>query len=421
MVFPNAYTTTPVCSPSRAGLLTSRYGYELGIDDWINTNGKSITGLTPKLGLNAAVPTWPKVLQKAGYYSGLVGKWHVGITDESHPSQLGYNEFTGFRAGWARTINPTIEKAGIKKQYQGLTADILTEQAVLFLNRHKDKKFMLSVHYRAPHTTWLPVSESDAKPYKNFNFTLPTPEHPNLDTVRVQRMMGEYLSSVRSVDRNLGIILDELERLKLNHNTVVIFTSDHGYNMGHNGIWHKGNGHWLLKNTHKGQGNIPDDQRPNMYDTSIKVPLIVRWPNVVQNNKVNYSTVSNLDWFPTLVEIAQGQAYVNSATILRGKSFLPALLNHKKLVSNDYYAAYSTKHQSVTDMRMYSNGQYKLVKDWLNTGRDEFYDLLNDPAESVNLITSNDENIQKNITLLTQQLLNKMQQTGDPIITTSGK
>lgn len=414
MSFPNAYTTTPVCSPSRAGLLTSQYGYELGIDDWINTTYKSLTRMEPELGLDPTVETWPKILQSAGYHTGLIGKWHLGYLDKHHPTHFGYDEFTGFIAGGTKTANPKIEKQGKERQMQGLTADILTQEAISFLHNNQDKKFALSLHYRAPHTKWLPVSPEDEAPYKDMDMQLPHPDYPNLNVKKAKRFMAEYLSSVRSIDRNVGALLEQLEKLGLSQNTVVIFTSDHGYNMGHNGIWHKGNGHWILNKNATGTKNIPAGQRPNMYNNSIKVPAIVRWPNVIEANSTNATSLSNLDWFPTLVEIAKGTISENK--ILRGQTVLPALLNQSNTLTSDYYAAYSTLHQSVTQMRMYSDGKFKLVKDYKNRGRDEFYNLQNDPEETHNLIATTNPKLQQKINAFDDIIFKKILATDDPVL-----
>ncbi|WP_017444963.1 sulfatase-like hydrolase/transferase [Gayadomonas joobiniege] len=414
MQFPNAYTTTPVCSPSRAGLLTSRYGYELGIDDWINTHYPSMTRKEPNLGVDPSLPTWPKILQQQGYHTGLVGKWHLGELDKFHPTAQGYDEFVGFRSGGNKTKDPSLEKQGKVSQYQGLTSDILTDQAIDFIQRNRQKRFALSLHYRAPHTQWLPVAEADAAPYKELDIKLPHPDYPNLDVKKAKRFMKEYLSSVRSVDRNIGRLLEQLKALKLTKNTLIVFTSDHGYNMAHNGIWHKGNGHWLLKDVVPAREFAQKNQRPNMYDNSIKVPTIVVWPGVVEAGSKNLSTISNLDWFPTLVEIAQGQLPANA--IIRGNSFLPALLDSQQRLSTEYYAAYTTLHQSKTQMRMYSDGRYKLVKDFRNNNRDEFYDLQADPDESQNLINTNQPELMRIINQFDDIIFEKMLKTKDPVL-----
>ncbi|MCF2947389.1 sulfatase-like hydrolase/transferase [Paraglaciecola aquimarina] len=414
MSFPNAYTTTPVCSPSRAGLMTSRYGYELGIDDWINTHYKSLTHLEPELGLDTSLQTWPDILQDAGYYTGLIGKWHLGELDKYHPTKQGYHEFTGFRSGGNSPIHPKIEKDGVVSTFKGLTSDVLTQEAIGFIQRNHQKKFALSLHYRAPHTKWLPVAPEDEAPYKNMDMVLPHPNYPDLNVKKAKKSMAEYLSSVRSIDRNVGTLLAELDKLGLAENTLVVFTSDHGYNMGHNGIWHKGNGHWILNKNPKGTKNIPAGDRPNMYDNSLKVPTIVRWPSVVKANTRNMSSVSNLDWFPTIVEIAKGKTAAQST--IRGKSFISALQDEQLLVSTDYYAAYSTLHQSITQMRMYSDGQFKLVKDFKNKGRDEFYDLQKDPGETQNLIATTNPKLQQKINAFDDIIFKKMLATDDPVL-----
>ena len=144
----------------------------------------------------------------------------------------------------------------------------------------------MSLHYRAPHARWLPVRDEDWAPFDELDPKLPHPDYPDLNVEKVKRMTREYLASTAGVDRNVGKIMEELELLKLADNTIVIFSSDHGYNMGHNGIWHKGNGHWVVNNPPPATPNIPRGQRPNMYDHSIRVPTAVRWPSVVKPNTV---------------------------------------------------------------------------------------------------------------------------------------
>lgn len=416
MYLPNAYVNTPVCSPSRASLLTSQYGYEVGIDDWININpkAKTLTGHQFGLGLDSQFETWPEVLQQTGYYTGLIGKWHLGKGDQHHPTEHGYHEFTGFREGGASSVNPLLEVEGTETKHQGLTVDVLTDYAIDFIQQHRAGKFALSLHLRAPHYRFLPVAPEDEAPYLEMDIQLPHPNYPDLNTKRAKQLMREYLSSVRSIDRNVGKLMQALEQQNLADNTLVIFTSDHGYNIAHNGMWHKGNGFWLLNSPPEGAANIPTGQRPNMYDNSIKVPLIVRWPEVIKANSENMSSMSNLDWFPTLVEIAKGQASKNNT--IRGQSYLPAFLDSNTTLSTDYYGAYSTLHQTVTHMRMYSDGQFKLIRDFKNSNRDEFYDLQHDPEETSNLIDGELSDKHQNIIAKFDQIIRqKMQTTNDPV------
>ncbi len=406
----NCFTPTPVCSPSRASLATSRYGSELGITDWINPRREPNHGLDPK------TTTWYEAIQRAGYHTGLVGKWHLGLTDAHHPTKTGFNYFMGHRGGGWSPNNPTLEHYGEQTKFTGLTTDILTDHAIAFItNCPKDKPFLLVLHYRAPHTRWLPVAPEDWAPFEKLDPKPPHPDYPGLDTARVKRMTREYLASVRGVDRNVGRVMKTLSDLKLADNTVVVFTSDHGYQMGHNGIWHKGNGHWVLKRDAlpPATENIPRGQRPNMYDHSIRVPTCIVWPGVTKAGQRVERTISFLDYYPTLCGIA-GARLPRGETI-RGRDFAPLLRGDKGVAwDDDLFAQYSTKHQSRTHMRMLRTKRWKLVKDYLNPKRDEFYDLQNDPDETTNLISKVDH--AATIALMSAELVLKMDEIDDPVL-----
>ena len=405
----NSFVVTPVCSPSRASLMTSRYGSELGITDWINPRNE------PDLGLEPGTPTWPNLLQAAGYRTALIGKWHLGTRDEFHPGVFGYQDFFGFRPGGARVIHPSLEVNGEQRIVRGLTTDILTDEAIRWLRLHDPATgpFALSLHYRAPHAPWLPLRDEDWSDFESLDPTIPNPDYPKLDVERVKRMTREYLGSVAGVDRNVGRLLAELDLLGLEEKTIVIFTSDHGYNMGHNGIWHKGNGHWVLTENPPATETIPAGQRPNMYDHSIRVPTAVRWPGVVSSGTVIEQTVANIDWFPTLLDMT-GVELPDDITI-RGRSIVPLLRDERPDWNNDLYAEYSTHHQSETWMRMYRTPEWKLIKDFRNPDRDELYNLQDDPAETHNLYGSTDQDIHRIKVNLQDSLMTHMEDISDPV------
>jgi len=404
----NSFTVTPVCSPSRASLMTSRYGSELGITDWINPSRE------PNKGLSPSTTTWPEVLQSAGYHTGLVGKWHLGLNDHFHPTKTGFSYFMGFRGGGTSPDNPVLEKDGKELRFEGLTTDILTDHALGFLEANREKTFALAVHYRAPHARWLPVADEDWAPFDGLTPTLPHPDYPDLDVEQVDRRTREYLASVRGVDRNVGRILARLDELGLRDDTIIIYSSDHGYSMGHNGIWHKGNGHWILTEPPAATANVPSGQRPNMWDNSIKVPTAVVWPGVVKPGTRINETVSNLDWYPTLVEWA-GASLPDGETI-RGRNLVPLLKGASDGWDNDLYAEYSTHHQSRTDMRMWRTPDWKLVRDFLNPERDELYDLRADPQELRNLIGAEDYRLAQVVERLDVKIRTHMRETGDPLL-----
>ncbi len=405
----NCFTTTPVCSPSRATIATSRYGSEIGITDWIHPAKE------PDLGLAPDIVTWYEALQAAGYHTGLVGKWHLGKTDAHYPTKTGFNYFMGHREGGWSTDNPTLEKDGQPVKFEGLTTDILTDYAIEFLSdRPPDKPFLLVLHYRAPHTRWLPVALEDWAPFENLEIIPPHPDYPGLDTPRVKQMTREYLASVRGVDRSVGRLMKTLEDMRLSENTAVIFTSDHGYNMGHNGIWHKGNGLWVLTKDAlpTATANIPRGQRPNMYDASLRVPAAIRWPGMIEAGTRVSHTITFLDWYPTICAIAGIE--LPKHQVIRGRNALPLIRGQKVAWDDDLYSEYSTHHQSRTHMRSYRTPQWKLVRDFLNSGRDELFDLTNDPDETTNVI-----GVPQNagiVAALHSKILAKMRENGDPIL-----
>ena len=406
---PNTFVVTPVCSPSRASLATSRYGTEVGVTEWLNPRVEADHGLDP------STQTWYEVMQNAGYFTGLVGKWHLGLLDKYHPTKTGFDYFMGHRGGGWSPVNPTLEVDGQNKKIDGLTTDILTDHAISFIeNRPDNQPFLLVLHYRAPHARWLPVAPEDMKPFEKLDPKLPTPDFEGLDVQRVKRFTREYLASTRGVDRNVGRLLETLDESGLRENTVIVFTSDHGYNMGHNGIWHKGNGHWILKKDSLplATENIPAGQRPNMYDNSLRVPTCVVWPGVTKPGTRIDSSVTNLDWYPTMQEIAGGSSAKKK--IVRGRDLSTLLTGSADGWDDEVFAQYSTRHQSKTHMRCYRTSKWKLVRDFNDPQRDELFNLIADPSETTNLIDQQQH--QAIVTLLHAKLLSKMKEINDPAL-----
>ena len=405
----NSFVTTPVCSPSRVGLLCSRYGSEVGITDWINPREET------DLGLEASMPTWVRDLEKAGYATALVGKWHLGIQDHHHPSHFGYQQFSGFRPGGNKVENPELEIDGKSQTVEGLTTDLLTDYALDYVAEFAGKQpFALSVHYRAPHAAWLPVADEDWAAVKDLDIELPEPDYPDLNVERAVRSMREYLASVAGVDRNLGRLLGALEDHGVAENTIVVFTSDHGYNVGHHGLLHKGNARWLT-NAFSGQASRdPSARRPNMFDTSLRVPTLIRWPGEIQPGSVHSATFSNLDWYPTLLAMA-GVAPDSNAK-LRGRNYLRVLRGERIRWDNRLYGEYSMHHGAEADLRMLRTPDWKLILDFKNEGRDEFYHLAEDPDETRNLIDSTSPEAVDMREILDKALRDRMARLGDLVL-----
>jgi len=413
--FTNFFTPTPVCSPTRATLLTSRYSTETGITDWINPSWDQVlNGTEPDLGLDSKFTTWVQLLKESGYRTGLVGKWHLGDNEDQRPEVFGYDYFMGFLGGGTAVKDPKLQEGKETREFKGFTTNILTEEAIQFIVSDPSKKpFMLSLHYRAPHMPWLPLPTEDWEPYQDLSVAFPHPYYPGLDKERLRKMTREYYGSISSVDRNVGRILNTLDSLGLDDNTLVIFTSDHGYNLGHNGIWHKGNGHWIVTDPPAGIKNVPQWQRPNLYDNSIKVPTVVRWPAKIPGGIVIDESVTVLDWFPTLLAAAGLEVPENLN--IHGRSFLP-LLKGKQVEQwdNKVFGQYSTHHQSMTDMRMIRTADWKLVKDFKNPERDELYNLTLDPEETNNLFFDPGKDSVKQAMM--ELLVEKMRKIDDPVL-----
>lgn len=402
-VFRNFFCTTPVCSPARASFMTGRYASELGIPDFIPQPGHKLYDPNDEVRLDPdSTTTIAEMLKGAGYRTGLVGKWHLGDwtatgNEKFHPTQHGFDYFMGLTGGGTTPDNPMLEEDGAIRKFEGLTTDILTDRAIGFIKRNKEGPFFLCLATRAPHGRWLPVAPEDWKPYADLDPTLPN--YPGLDITRVKKMMREYLASTSGVDRNLGRVLDALDKNQLADNTIVIFTSDHGFNMGHHGIWHKGNGLWATKKQppgkyHNGVRVISKKYRPNLYDQSLRVPAIVRWPGTVTPGTEVVSTATALDVFPTLAEVVGVQ--VNPK--LKGRSLLPLLQGEQfGDWNNDVFAEYDMIHYARASLKCYRTDRYKLVRDYHNKGCDEFFDLKEDPEENHNLINDSRPDIQQKV------------------------
>jgi choline-sulfatase len=372
-IFRNAFTITPVCSPSRAALMTGLYPSELGIADWIDPRKE------PDIGLAPAAITWPELLKGFGYATMLAGKWHLGTRDEFHPNRQGFDRFFGFRDGSNQPIDPRLEVDGQVRQLNGSLPDLLVDEGLHFIDRHRQAPFLLSIHFRAPHTPYGPVPEVDSAIYRALNPTIP--DIPGLPRECVKQLYREYYASVSSVDRNLGRLLAKLDEWGLGEQTAVIFTSDHGYMIGQHGLWHKGNAAWLTE----GKKGF----RPNMFDDAIRVPLIVCWPAVVAPGTIIDRVVSNLDVFPTILEIS-GLGLPNNLEI-RGKSLVPLLRGREPVNWHDtLFGQYDMHHYQIARMRMIRTPEWKLVRHFEPGGHDELYHLAKDPGEDHDLGSSSE-------------------------------
>ncbi|MFP4191522.1 MAG: sulfatase [Candidatus Hydrogenedentota bacterium] len=398
----NAFVATPVCSPARAALFTGRYATEVGIHDWIHPEEDA--------GLEPDSTTWVQLLAEAGYATGLMGKWHLGRAERHHPTQFGFDEFVGFLQH-GPPADPVMEKEGREQTFGGLTIDILSDHVIEFIERHRAEPFMVMLSTRSPHRSWDGRAE-DRAPYEGVEIEIP--DYPGLDTERVRNLTRDYLVSVTSIDRNLGRILDTLDELDLGNDTIVVFAGNEGNGMGHNGFWGKGNAVSVLRDPPPDTENIPGGRRPNLTDTVLRVPTAVRWPGVIEPGAVIEETVTNMDWFPTLLAMAGVEQPEGIGH--HGRNILPLLEGEaSEDWDNDLYAEYSPHHGIQAHMRAWRTRRWKLVRDFLNPWRDEFYDLANDPEERENLIHDGRFEVCVARQALHERILAKMEELEDPV------
>lgn len=381
--FENFFCASPVCSPARASLLTGRIPSSHGVQDWILSGNLDKEKLGDKkddpyyANEDKAIQylkgflTYTDVLKENGYTCALAGKWHLG---DSMAPQHGFARwFTIGRGGCYYNKADIVENGALTYDDRYIT-DVITDKALGDLEElgAQDQPFYLSVHYTAPHSPW----DEDQHPreyiemYRDCGFTATpdVPVHPNqvasapygTGEVRKSLLRG-YYAAVTAMDHNVGRLLEKLQELGIAENTIIIFTADNGMNMGHHGIWGKGNGTFPF----------------NMYDTAVKVPLLISWPGHYQSGKVSSRMCSQYDFFQTLMDMLGIERELPDG--LPGKSFADALReggdgNGAVVIFDEYGPT-----------RMIRTMEWKYICR-LPYGPDELYHLTEDPGEDCNLI-----------------------------------
>jgi choline-sulfatase len=364
--FSNAFTPTPVCSPARACLLTGRLASQHGIHDYLTSDDPAVNNI-PWL---AQEITLAQLFQAAGYQTGQVGKWHLG--QDEHPA-AGYDEWFSLGRDYPIPHEGPF-RYGVNGRFQTLPGRLshnITDRAVDFLReRNEERPFFMTVGYYATHSPWEGQSERLVASYRSATFadvpldeTYPfgqqALESTNPTRNNPREALAHYYAAVTEIDTAVGRLIDELEGLGQLANTIIIYTSDHGLNCGHHGIWGKGNGTLPL----------------NMVEESIRVPLLWFDGRSPQAHKPRPEFVDHLDTFQTILDVA-GIAPPNKNYV--GHSYQP-LLNH--LPMPDWRAVQFGEYGSV---RMIRTSRHKLVYRHPD-GPHELFDLAADPREMNNL------------------------------------
>lgn len=416
--FARCYVTNAICGPSRACVLTGKYSHANGF----YRNSDRFDG---------SQPTFPKLLQQAGYQTALIGKWHL----VSEPA--GFDSWEVLQ-GQGRYYSPIFLTASGDQTVPGYCTDIITDKALCWLKTCRDasRPFLLMVQHKAPHRAWEPgpahlrefayrkfvepktlfddygnrssaskkatmrisadmTLASDLKlagasdpvarlrdrrmspaerrlwhsvyDAKKKAFDASPPEGDELVRWKYQRYMQDYLASVASVDDSVGRLLDYLDESGLTENTIVVYASDQGFFLGEHG--------WFDKRF--------------MYEPSLRAPLLVRWPGVAKAGTVEGRIVSNVDFAETFLEAAG----IEIPSDMQGRSFVSLLKGQppEDWRPTFYYHYYEgppaehtvAEHYGVTDGRFKLIHFYKL-KQWemfdLETDPDELHSIYGQPA-----------------------------------------
>jgi len=385
--FTRAYACTPVCSPSRMTYLTGRIPSIHGVQDWLRPVDS--LGARSRAFLDGH-PTFTEALAQNGYTLGLSGKWHLGRDEHA---QRGFTYWCTIPGGGGTYRDPVFVKNGAEVKTTGYKTDLVTDFALEFLNQNQNQPFFLYVPFYAPHTPYDYQPERYRQHYHNSKFPCfpTTPMHPWQNKGLRQHHLNRasrhaYSALITGVDANVGRILARLEQLGLRENTLVVFTADQGWNAGHHGVWGKGNGTWPF----------------NMYEESLRVPLIWNHPGRIRTGQVLAPMVSSYDFFPTILEYLGVAAPRDPKRV--GRSYAGFVRGRPPAWRNRLYFEYSHVRALRTENLKY----VERTKEWPS----ELYDLEADPGETRNVIE--EAAYQSQLKALRAELADFFRQAGAP-------
>ncbi|HEY3077595.1 MAG TPA: sulfatase-like hydrolase/transferase [Burkholderiales bacterium] len=347
--FTQGYANSSVCSPTRFALMTGRWQHRLrgGADEPIASARRG----SATLGLPPAHPTLPSLLAAAGYATALVGKWHLGWLPHFGPLKSGYQEFFGALSGGLdyfthrdSTGAHDLWEGERECERTGYLTDLLTERAVDYIRRRRDKPFLLSLHYTAPHWPWeTRDDEAEARRLEKIF-------HTDGGSVRT------YATMIRHMDEGIGQVLEALRASGAAENTLVVFTSDNG--------GERFSDTWPLIG-----------KKMDLLEGGIRVPYIVRWPAQVKPGGVTAQLVITMDWVPTF--LAAADAAADARYPLDGIDLAPVLEQPERTFERELF--WRMKFRAQKAMRA---GDWKFLS---IDGYEYLFNLARDERERANL------------------------------------
>ena len=382
-LFRNAFAVTPLCSPSRASILTGRYPHAHGITDNTARDAQS-----------HRLVTFPLLLQRAGYRTGYVGKWHMGNDDSRRP---GFDHWACLK-GQGTSFDPSLNVDGTTIETSGYVTDILGDRALSFLERDDSRPFLLYLAHKGLHPETMQNADGSlsdpnagrfipAGRHERLYADAPVPRRPNVgDTLEGKPALrrpiaglpplgpatGTSDDAVRdrqrmlaSIDEGVGKLLAALERSGRLDDTVFVFASDHGYFYGEHGL---------------------SVERRLAYEEAIRIPLLIRYPPLVHARTTIDPIVLSLDVAPTFLEL--GGAPVPPE--IHGRSIVPMLRGGVGWLRESFLIEHSSDKVFPRVEKMgyeaVRTGRWKYIRYRDLEGMDELYDLAADPFEMKNLI-----------------------------------
>lgn len=357
LLFTQMRSNCTVCSPSRAAILTGRYPDRVGVPGVIRTSPEDSWGY-----LSTNIATLPDLLKKCNYHTAAIGKWHLGLQSPNLPNERGFDFFHGFLGDMMDSYTTHLRHGQnyMRRNAEvispsGHATEIFTDWTIEYLQQRAQAKaqpFFLYLAYNAPHFPIEPPAEWLQKVQQR---------DPTLSELRAKNV-----ALVEHMDHHIGRVMQALQELKLDQNTLVIFTSDNGGSLPH------------------AQNNEPwRDGKQSHYDGGLKVPFVMKWPQGIPANSQSDYQGLNFDLFPTLLELAGSELpedldAISLVPILEGKT-LPSLreLYFTRREGGNRYGGKSYEALIYDNWKLLQNDPYSPL---------ELYDLKQDPGETRNLI-----------------------------------